>query len=157
MTNVKTTVMTNEILLLTLISLAMVFLIIECATEVADAIRFFLYKGSSIASVVEKEPFAVSRSKRLVEQNEDHKGYLPVRETQDKNSNYPYIFSPGYWMYREKAVCPTLEWGTEEIPGERITLMPENGLPARRLLCVIMTRVPGSTPSGIELLVLVSC
>ncbi len=113
MTDVKTTVMTNEILLLTLISLAMVFLIIECATEVADAIRYFLYKGSSTASVVGKEPFAVSRSKRLVEQNEDHKGYLPVRVTQDKNSNYPYIFSPGYWMYREKAAFPTLEWGTE--------------------------------------------
>lgn len=105
--------MTTEILLLTLITLAAVFLLVECATEVTDAIKFCLYKGNSTASVVGKEPFSISRSKRLVEQNENHKGYFPVRATQDKNSNYPYVFSPSYWLYREKDTFPTLEWGTE--------------------------------------------
>lgn len=105
--------MTTEILLLSFISFALLFLLIECATEGADALRFFFYKGNSTASVVGKEPFSVSRSKRLVEQNENRRGYFPVRTTQDKNSNYPYIFSPGYWLYRNKEAFPTLEWGTE--------------------------------------------
>lgn len=105
--------MTREILLLTLIALAAVFLLVECATEVTDALRFFFYKGNSTASVVGKEAFSVTRSKRLVEQNENLKGYSPVCKTQDKNSNYPYIFSPAYWIYRKKEAFPTLEWGTE--------------------------------------------
>lgn len=105
--------MTRESLLLLFITLAAFFLIVECATEATDAIRFFLYKGNSTASVVGKEPFSVSRSKRLVEQNEDHKGYFPIRTTQDKSSNYPYIFAPDYWMYRKKEAFPTLEWGTK--------------------------------------------
>ncbi|MCI8978852.1 MAG: hypothetical protein HFI99_17960 [Lachnospiraceae bacterium] len=105
--------MTTEILLLSFISLALLFLLIECATEGIDALRFFFYKDNSTASVVGKEPFSVSHSKRLVEQNENRRGYFPVRTTQDKNSNYPYFFSPGYWLYRKKEVFPTLEWGTE--------------------------------------------
>ena len=105
--------MTTEILLLSFISFALLFLLIECATEGADALRFFFYKGNSTASVVGKEPFSVSCSKRLVEQNENRRGYFPVRTTQDKNSNYPYIFSPGYWLYRNKEAFPTLEWETE--------------------------------------------
>ena len=105
--------MTTETLLLFFITLAVFFLVVECATEITDSIRFFLYKGNSTASVVGKEPFSVSRSKRLVEQNENHKGYFPVRMTQDKSSNYPYVFSPTYWMYRKKETFPTLEWGTK--------------------------------------------
>lgn len=105
--------MATETLLLFFISLAVVFLFIECTTEVVDAFRFFLYKGDSIARVVGKESFSVSHSRRLVEQNENHKGYSPVRMTQDKSSNFPYIFSPSYWMYRKKTVFPTLEWGTK--------------------------------------------
>lgn len=104
--------MMAEILLLFFISLAIVLLFIECATEVVDALKFFLYKGNSMASVIGKEPFPSSDSKRLVEQNENQKGFSPVRTTQDKNSNYPYVFSPAYWMYRKKEAFPTLEWGT---------------------------------------------
>ena len=105
--------MTIESLLLFFIVLAAFFLIVECVTEVTDATRSFFYKGNSTASVVGREPFSVSRSKRLVEQNENHKGYFPVRATQDKSSNYPHVFSPDYWMYRKKEAFPTLEWGTE--------------------------------------------
>ena len=68
--------MTTELLLLSFITLAAALLFVECATEVSDAVRFFLYKGNSTASVVGKEPFSVSRSKGLVEQNENEKGYL---------------------------------------------------------------------------------
>ncbi len=105
--------MTVELLLLSLITLAAALLFVECATEVSGAVRFFLYKGNSTASVVGKEPFSVSRSKGLVEQKKKKKGYFPIPGTQDKSSNYPYIFSPAYWMYREKEAFPTLEWGTK--------------------------------------------
>lgn len=105
--------MTTEILLLTFLSLVVFFLLIECATEVPDALRYFLYKSNSTADIVGKEPFSISRSKRLVEQNENQEGYHPVRATQDKNSNYPYVFSPNYWMYRKKKVFPIIEWETK--------------------------------------------
>lgn len=105
--------MTGEMLLFLFITLAAFFLLVECATEVTDAVRFFFYKGRSTANVVGKEPFPASGSKGLVEQNENHKGYFPVRATQDKSSNYPYVFSPAYWRYRRKEAFPTLEWGTE--------------------------------------------
>ncbi len=106
--------MTIEILLFLFIALAVLLLFVECATEAMDAFRFFFYKGNSTASVVTKEPFSVSRSKRLVEQNENRRGYSPVGETQDRNSNYPYVLSPAYWMYKKKDAFPVLEWETKE-------------------------------------------
>lgn len=106
--------MTIEILLFLFIALAAILLFVECATEAMDAFRFFFYKDNSTASVVGNEPFSVSRSKRLVEQNESRKGYAPIGATQDRNSNYPYVLSPAYWMYKKKAVFPVLEWETDE-------------------------------------------
>ncbi len=105
--------MTKEVLLLSLIALAAFLLVIECATEAADAVRYFFYKGNSTARVVGNEPFSVSRSRGLVEQSEDNKTYSPVRATQDRNTNHPYIFSPSYWRYRKQEVFPVLEWETE--------------------------------------------
>ncbi len=104
--------MTKEVLLLSLIALVALLLIIECATEVIDVIQFFFYKGNSTAHIVGNEPFSISRSRRLVEQEEGHNGYSPVLSTQDRNANYPYILSLSYWMHKGKEVYPVLEWET---------------------------------------------
>ena len=149
--------MTTELLLLSFITLAAALLFVECATEVSDAVRFFLYKGNSTASVVGKEPFSVSRSKGLVEQNENQKDISRFPGRRIRVRITLIFFRPLTGCTERKRLFRPWSGERKEIPGGRIILTPGNGLPAHRSRYITMPRSPGNTRLRIVLSDIVSC
>lgn len=105
--------MTTEILLLSFISLALLFLLIECATEGIDALRFFSTKTILLPALLEKNRFPFHTLKDWWSRMKTGEGISLFAQRRIRIQIIPIFFSPGYWLYRKKEVFPTLEWGTE--------------------------------------------
>lgn len=149
--------MTTEILLLSFISLALLFLLIECATEGIDALRFFSTKTILLPALLEKNRFPFHTLKDWWSRMKTGEGISLFAQRRIRIQIIPIFFHPVTGCTGRKRFFQPWSGERKAVPGGLIIPTPENGQPAHRSLCAIMLPAPGNTLSGTVFWALASC